>query len=96
MGVASNGRDGLDLDTQRELKAAVRDVLRAIADGKTRMKDHRDLFAKFRDMNVQARRSTFGMAIPDLGLQPGEAVGLDVTAVEENAAQPEVFGGSRS
>ena len=93
VGVESQDRDGFDLGNQRELNTAVRDVLRAIEAGETRRADHRDLFAKFRDMNAQARRSTFTMTVPDLGLRAGEAVGLDVTSVDENSDQPEVVGG---
>lgn len=44
-------------------------------------------------MNAQARFSTFAMTVPDLGLQPGEAVGLVVTSVDENSDQPDVVGG---
>jgi hypothetical protein len=57
------------------------------------MADHRDLFAKFREMNTQARRSMFTMTVPDIGLQAGQAVGLDVTSVDENREPPEVIGG---
>jgi hypothetical protein len=94
-GLAVEARDpeGLDLGAQRELNAAVRDVLRKVAAGTARMADYRDVFAKFRRMNSQARRSTFRMALPDLGLAPRQAVGLDITAVDENDADPQVFGG---
>lgn len=91
--IQSSDHDGLDLDQQRELNVAVRDVLRAIAAGKTRMAEHRDLFAKFREMNAQVRRSTFAMTVPALGLRPGEAVGLDVSGLDDNLEPPEVFGG---
>jgi hypothetical protein len=93
VGVESMDNEGLDLDAQRELYTAVRDTLRAVYAGETRMADHRDLFAKFRAMNAQARRSTFTMTIPDLGLDPGEAVGLDVRSVDANTEPREVVGG---
>ena len=91
--VASTDREGLDLDAQRELNAAVRETLNAVYAGRTRMSDHRDLFAKFREMNAQARRSTFAMRIPDLGLGAQEAVGIDLRSVDENADPPEAAGG---
>jgi hypothetical protein len=93
VGVISKDPKGLDLDAQRELNAAVREVLRAIQAGKTQMSEHRDLFSKFRDMSAQARRSIFAMTVPDLRLQPGQTVGLDVTALDENVDPPEVLGG---
>ena len=91
--IESMDREGLDLDGQRELNAAVRETLRAVYAGETRMADHRDLFAKFRAMNAQARRSTFTMTIPGLGLDPGQAVGLEVRSVDANSEPPEVVGG---
>jgi hypothetical protein len=91
--VASTDREGLDLDAQRELHAAVRETLHAVYAGRTRFSDHRDLFAKFREMNAQALRSTFAMRIPDLGLGAGEAVGADLRSVDENADPPEAVGG---
>lgn len=91
--VEAQDPEGLHLASQRELNSAVRDVLRAINAEKTRMADHRDLFAKFRQMNAQARRSTFALTVPDIGLQPRQAVGLEITAIDENADNPEVFGG---
>jgi hypothetical protein len=56
------------------------------------MSDHRDLFAKFREMNAQARRSTFAMRIPDLGLSAEEVVGVYLRSVDENADPPEATG----
>jgi hypothetical protein len=91
--VASTDMEGLDLDAQRELNTAVRETLLAVYAGRTRMSDHRDLFARFREMNAQARRSTFAMRIPDLGLGAGEAVGVDLRSVDENADPPEAAGG---
>jgi hypothetical protein len=91
--VESRDREGLDLDAQRELNAAVRDVLREIDAGKTKMSKHRDLFAKLRAMNAEARRSRFILHLPDLGLGPGEAVGLDVRAVDASTDAAEAVGG---
>ena len=91
--VESMDKEGLDLNAQRELNAAVKETLRAVYAGRTRIADHRNLFAKFRDMNTQARRSTFMMTIPDLGLDPGQAVGLDMRAVDTNTEPSEAVGG---
>jgi len=38
-------------------------------------------------------RSSFRMQVPDLGLQPGQAVGLEVTAVDEDDEKLGAFGG---
>jgi hypothetical protein len=85
--------EGFDLDTQRQLNAAVRKTLQAVYAGHTRMSDHRELFSKFRAMNAQARRSTFTMTIPKLGLDPGQAVGLEVRSVDANTESTEIVGG---
>ena len=78
----ANDPEGVDLGTQRELRRMVRDALAEIDAGKARPADHRDLFAKFRDINGQARRSTFKMEVPDLGLAPGQAVAVHVFATD--------------
>lgn len=39
------------------------------------------------------RRSSFSMNVPDLGLERGEAIGLDITSIDENLEKPAVFGG---
>jgi hypothetical protein len=90
--VAENPR-GFDLGTQRELQAAVRDVLAAVEAGKTRLSEHRDLLAKFRGMTAETARSRLTMTIPDLGLPAGLAVGLELTAVDRNVEPAEPFGG---
>jgi hypothetical protein len=71
----------------------VKETLQAVYAGRTRLGDHRDLFAKFREMNAQARRSTFTMTIPDLGLREGQAVALEVRAIDTNVEPPETTGG---
>lgn len=91
--VESRDREGLDLDAQRELGAAVRETLRAVYAGTTTVAEHRDLFAKFRAMNAEARRSTFTMHLPDLGLEAGEAVGVELRAVDANVEPAEAVGG---
>jgi len=85
--------DGMPPGAQRELNTAVRDVLRDVHAGTARMADHRDLFARFRKMNSEARRTTFRMTVPDIGLQPRQAVGLEITSINETWQPPEVFGG---
>ena len=93
MAVEANDRDGLELRRQRELNRALRDVLRDVAAGSTKVSAHRDLVTAFRRMNAEARRSTFAMTVPNLTLGPREAVGLDIVAVDYNQEPPEEFGG---
>ena len=94
-GVAFSSEDpsGFDLGTQRELGHAVRDVLTGVQAGKTKLSQHRDLLRKFREMTGQARRSRFVMTIPEIGLRAGEAVGLEMAALDQNSDTPEPFGG---
>jgi hypothetical protein len=91
--VQSSDRAGLSLAQQRRINGAVRRKLAAVQAGKTRMADERELFAEFRKMNAQARLSRFRMTVPDIGLRPGQAVGLQITATDENGDQQEVVGG---
>jgi hypothetical protein len=78
----ANDPEGVDLGTQRELRRMVRDALAEIDAGKARPADHRDLFAKFRDINGQTRRSTFRMEVPDLGLGAGQAAAVHIRATD--------------
>jgi hypothetical protein len=78
----ANDPEGVDLGTQRELRRMVRDALAEIDAGKARPADHRDLFAKFRDINSQTRRSTFRMEAPDLGLGRGQAAAVHIRAAD--------------
>jgi hypothetical protein len=94
-GLVIDARDpeGMPPDAVRELRTAVRDVLRAVHGGETRMADHRDLLGRFRRMNAEARRSTFAMTIPEIGLQPRQAIGLEITGIDDTLGEPEAFGG---
>ena len=93
VGFSSEDRAGFDLGSQRELESAVREVLNAVQAGKTKLSQHRDLLAKFREMTGQVRRSRFAMTVPDIGLQPGQAVGLEMAALDQNTDPPDAFGG---
>ena len=93
VGVVSTSREGFDLGMQLELNTAVREALRWVNAGGSPMADQRELFTKFREMNAQQRRSLFTMTIPDLGLQADQAVGLNVTSVDENGERSELIGG---
>ena len=93
MAFSSEDPSGFDLGTQRELGHAVRDVLTGVQAGKTKLSQHRDLLRKFREMTGQARRSRFVMTIPEIGLRAGEAVGLEMAALDQNSDPPEPFGG---
>jgi len=78
----ANDPEGVDLGTLREIRRAVENALAEIAAGKARPAGHRDLFAKFRDLNRDARRSTFKMEAPDLGLAPGQAAAVHLRATD--------------
>jgi hypothetical protein len=85
--------DGMGLDEQRKLTQEMRRVLAEIDAGKAKASSHKELFAQFRKMNAGATQSTFTMKIPDLNLQKGQAIGLDITATDENLAEDQIFGG---
>ena len=78
----ANDPEGTDLGTQRELRRMVRDALAEIAAGKARPADHRDLFAKFREIGRETRRSVFRMQAPDLGLGRGQAAAVHIRATD--------------
>jgi hypothetical protein len=86
--------EGIDLQSWRKIRSAVQEVLAAIDAGRTRMADHRDLFAEFREVNGQARRSSFQLHAPDLGLDEGQAVGVHIRSVDRtDQGEGEVLGG---
>jgi hypothetical protein len=80
--IASRDAEGIDIETQREIKAKVREVLSAINAGQARMADHRELFARYREVNGQTRRSTFKLQVPDLGLRDGQAAGVHLRSLD--------------
>jgi hypothetical protein len=86
-------QEGADLDKQRALKGKVWEVAAAVSAGAERFSQHRELLKEFRQMNAQARLTTFAMKVPDLGLQPGQAVGVEITAIDENLDTPMLAGG---
>jgi hypothetical protein len=91
--VSADDPSGVDLGAQRELGLAVRDVLASVEAGETKLSHHRDLLRKFREMTGQARCSRFAMTIPEIGLSAGEAVGLEMAAVDHNSDPPDSLGG---
>jgi hypothetical protein len=93
MSVQSTDRAGLSLAQQRRLNSSLRKVLAAVQAGKASMADQRELLGSFRKMNAEARLSKFSMQVPDIGLRPGQAVGLQITSVDENSEPQEVVGG---
>lgn len=93
LSVQSADRQGLSLAQQRRLSNSLRKVLAAVEAGKTRMADHRELLASYRKMSAEARLSSFAMQIPDLGLRAGQAVGFQITSVDESSEPQEVIGG---
>lgn len=91
--IDARDRGGVSPDEQREVKTKVREALRAVQAGKAKLADYRELLRRFRKMNAEARRSTFAMTLPDIGLQPRQAIGLEITGIDETIGEPEVFGG---
>jgi hypothetical protein len=91
--VKSSDSSAIDLGTQRKLITEVRGVLTAVGAGQTKMAAHRDLFRKFRQMTAEGVLSSFTMQIPNLALPPKEAVGLNITATDQNLDQPNTIGG---
>lgn len=90
----AHDRDALDLEARLEVERLVREALASVGAGRSRMADHRDLWARFREGNAQTRRTRLTMTTPDLGLQPGQAVGLEVRAIEAAGREgEEVVGG---
>jgi hypothetical protein len=92
--VSTRDADSIDLATLREINLKVRQVLTEIHAGETHMADHRELFAKYREVNSHARRSIFKMQVPDLGLREGQAVGVHIRSIDSiNNGTGEVLGG---
>lgn len=91
--LTANDGDAIDLESLHEVDRMVAEALRSVGAGRSRMVDHRDLFATFREVRAQTRRTSLTMTTPDIGLQRGQAIGLDVRAIDEHGRRPEVVGG---
>lgn len=92
--VRTEDPDGSDLGLQRELRERVRRTMAAIEAGRTQAADHRDLFAKFREVNREVRRTSFQMQVPNFGLDVGQAIGVHLRAMDsEGGDAREALGG---
>ncbi|MGC5583883.1 hypothetical protein [Ornithinimicrobium sp. W1665] len=91
--LSTHDPEGPDPADVRELEGALREVLHAVAAGRTTMAANRDLVQRYREMNTHTGQSRLTMTTPDLGLGRGEAVALTLTATDDNMPEPEVAGG---
>ncbi|MBP9503554.1 MAG: hypothetical protein KBF17_15455 [Candidatus Promineofilum sp.] len=92
--LATHDPEEIDWAAQVEIRQMIKRVQAEIDAGLTRRADHRDLFAKYREINGRTRRSTFKMHTPDIGLAPNQAIGLHIRSFDHgNPEEAEVLGG---
>ena len=80
--VTSKDPRGPDLGELRATRRRLQEALAEISAGKAASSEHRELFARWREMNSQALLSSFKMEIPDLGLSAGQVAGIHIQTVE--------------
>ena len=79
------------LERQADLTKRVRSALRALEIGRADAAKFEKLFKEFRAMTAQTVRSRLTLGLPDAGLGPGQAIGLNVT--KRDIGTGEVTGG---
>lgn len=89
--VVSRDRDGFPLERQAELTQQMLEALQALENGRGDAREFKPLFKEYRAMNARSVRSQVTLTLPDVGLERGQAVGVDV--LKRSAVTGEVAGG---
>lgn len=89
--LTSRDEEAIPVERQAELTDRVLATLRAQEAGRREDAKARELFKEFRAMTVHTVRSEVTLRLPDVGLEPDEAVGLNL--VKRDVASGEATGG---
>lgn len=89
--LVSTNREAVPLERQVALVGEMQDALAALEGGGGAAREYRELFREYRAMTAQSMRTRVTLELPDLGLEPGQAVALNV--VRRSAADDEALGG---
>jgi hypothetical protein len=89
--IVSRDRDGFPLERQVELTQRVLEAMQALEVGRGDAREFKSLFEEYRAMNARPVRSRVTLDLPDVGLERGQAVGVDV--LKRSAVTGEVTGG---
>ncbi len=89
--IVSRDRDGFPLERQAELTRQVLEALQALEIGRGDAREFKALFREYRAMNARSVRSKLTLDLPDVGLERGQAVGVDV--LKRSLVTGEVTGG---
>lgn len=87
----SQDGDAVSLDRQAELTDRVLEALRALDSGRAEAGRFKELFREFRAMSAETVRSRVTLRLPDVPLEGGEAVGVNL--IGRNMATDRVTGG---
>jgi hypothetical protein len=75
---SSHHPEGVDVHRQAEVAQATLAALQEIDAGHVKPSVFRDLFRTYREMSEQMQVTRFALPLPNFGLQPGQAVGIQV------------------
>jgi hypothetical protein len=89
--LVSTNRDAVPVERQGALVAEVQEALAALEGGSGDARKYRELLREYRAMTAQSTRTRVTAALPDLGLERGQAVALNV--VRSRATDGETLGG---
>lgn len=78
LSLSSIVKDAVPLEEQVELTNRVQAALRALELGRGSATEYRELFRQYRAMTQQSFRTQVTIGLPDLGLEPGQGVALNV------------------
>jgi hypothetical protein len=87
----SRDREAVPLELQAELTKRLQAALRALETGRADAAEFEELFREFRAMTAQQVRSRLTLRLPDAGLKPSQAIGLNV--IKRDLATGEATGG---
>jgi hypothetical protein len=89
--LVSTNREAVPLERQAALVAEVQEALAALEGAGSDARQYRKLFREYRAMTAQSMRTRVSLDVPDLGLEPGHALALNV--VRRRVADDEALGG---
>lgn len=85
--LSSEDREAFSLDHQAELVSRVLKAMQALEAGRAHSAKYSDLLKEYRAMTEQTVRSRVTLALPDVGLEPGHAVGVNLIKRDHSSGQ---------
>jgi hypothetical protein len=88
LALTSTNPEAVSIERQLELTKQVQAALETLEQGGGNGSEFRGLFREYRAMTAQSVRTRVSIELPDLGLEPGRTVALNVTRRSRSSREP--------